>query len=211
MRAMSESKTEAEIAANLMRTARRIAFVVVPALFVAVLAVAVVRSGPKSVVGTEAPDFTLAAVRPEEGPISTQKLRGKPVVINFFASWCISCRIEARILQRTWEEFRNEGLIVLGITYQDAAEDSLDFMERFGLTYPVARDPNLEVAFQFGVLGVPETFFIDHRWTFAAIGTARQIGTRGKTVIYGPISSALLRSQVELLIERMQQESQPTP
>lgn len=181
---------------------RRIAFVAVPALFVAILVVAVVRSGPKSVVGTEAPDFTLQAVRPGEAAISSQKLRGKPAVVNFFASWCISCRTEARLLERTWQEFRDEGLIVLGITYQDAAEDSLDFIERFGLTYPVARDPNQEVAFQFGVLGVPETFFIDHRWAFAAIGTARQIGTRGKTVIYGPISSALLRSQVELLLEQ---------
>lgn len=210
MRAMVESKAEAEFA-SLMRTARRIAFVVVPALFVAVLAVAVVQSEPKSVVGTQAPDFTLAAVRPGEGPISTQNLRGKPVVVNFFASWCISCRIEARLLQRTWEEFRNEELIVLGITYQDAAEDSLEFIERFGLTYPAARDPNLEVAFRFGVLGVPETYFIDHQWRFAAIGPRKQIGTRGKTVVYGPISPALLRSQVELLIERMQPDSQPTP
>lgn len=205
---MNEGETKIE-PRGALRTAKRIAFAAVPAAFVALLAVGVMRSAPRSVVGGEVPEFKLSQLAPGAPAVSSDGLRGKPVVVNFFASWCISCRVEAPLLEKTWKSYR--GLIVLGVTYQDAEEDARDFIERFNITFPVARDTNQELANQFGVKGVPETFFIDHNWTFAAIGSGKQIGTRGKTVIYGAISPALLRSQVELLIERAKQDRRLGP
>jgi cytochrome c biogenesis protein CcmG/thiol:disulfide interchange protein DsbE len=185
-----------------LRVVTRVAFVLVPALLIAVLAVAVLRSGKTSLVGAEVPDFELPRVT-GRAPLSSKDLAGSPAVVNFFASWCVPCKTEAPILERTWRQNREKGLVVLGINIQDTEEDARDFVTKYGITYPVIRDVNQEVANQFGVTGIPETFFIDHRWKFAAIGTRNQIGSRGQTVVYGAISSALLNSQVELLLERV--------
>lgn len=185
-----------------LRVVTRVAFILIPASLIAVLAVAVLRSGKTSLVGAEAPDFQLPQVAGGAPSVSSKDLTGSPAVINFFASWCVPCKTEAPVLERTWRQNRDKGLVVLGINIQDTEEDARAFIGRYGITFPVVRDVNQEVANQFGVNGIPETFFIDHRWKFAAIGTSSQIGTRGKTVIYGPVSSALLRSQVELLLQR---------
>lgn len=182
------------------RIALRIAFTLVPAIFVAALAVGVLRSQKVTVVGQSAPDFTIAQLALGAPPLDSDDLRGKVVVVNFFSSWCIPCRDEAPILERAWQSYRSQGLVVLGVNIQDAEEDARAFIEKYGISYPVVRDTNQELANQFGVKGIPETFFIDHRWSFAAIGTSQKIGSRGKTVVYGAISSALLRDQIESLI-----------
>lgn len=182
---------------------KRAVFILIPTLFVGALAVGVLRSDPGVRIGGPAPEFNLPLVGADSDSLSTDDLKGKVAVVNFFSSWCASCKIEAPVFERTWQQYREKGLVVLGINIQDVEEDALDFIARYRITHPVVRDANQEVANQFGVKGIPETFFIDHRWTFAGIGTQDQIGTRGKTVIYGAISSAVLKSQVELLISRM--------
>ena len=93
-------------------------------------------------------------------PISLAALRGHPVVLNFWASWCIPCRDEAPLLEGTWKEFRSQGLIVLGVDTQDLEGPARAFMKEFGITYPNGRDPDGSVARMFGTTGVPETFFI---------------------------------------------------
>ncbi len=93
-------------------------------------------------------------------PVSLSTLRGHPVILNFWTSWCIPCREEAPILEATWEEFRPQGLLVIGVDTQDLEAPARAFLKEFHVTYPTFRDPDGSVARLFGATGVPETFFI---------------------------------------------------
>lgn len=118
-----------------------------------------------------APDFILTTFKGTT--ISLEGLRGKPVVINFWASWCPPCRIEAALLERTWRAYKNEGLIFLGINLQDRKEDALNYIREFDITYPNGPDPTGEISIDYGVSGLPVTFFVsrdgevDRRWVGA--------------------------------------------
>jgi cytochrome c biogenesis protein CcmG, thiol:disulfide interchange protein DsbE len=114
--------------------------------------------------GKPAPDFTLAALSTHaEPPIHLANLRGKPVVINFWASWCSPCADEAPLLQAAWQHAGTKGVIFIGIDYQDTQSDGLSFLQKQGITYPSAIDANGATAINYGVTGTPETFFIDRR------------------------------------------------
>ena len=108
----------------------------------------------------KAPAFTLERLD-REARLSMADLRGKAVVVNFWASWCVPCRDEAPVLQQTYERYRNEGLVVLGIDVNDFREDARRFMQRHGLTYPVVYDGKGSTVGKWGVRGFPETFFVD--------------------------------------------------
>ncbi len=115
----------------------------------------VVRS---PLVGREAPPF---ALRPVGGgaPVSLADLRGKPVVVNFWATWCVPCLQEHGALvsaARAWEGRAH----FLGIVYQDEESAIVRFLERHGSAYPSLVDEGGRTAIAFGVYGVPETFFI---------------------------------------------------
>lgn len=109
-----------------------------------------------------APAFTLPRLD-EEGTLSLADLRGKAVVINFWASWCVPCKEEAPVLEAAWREHRDEGLVVLGVDFNDLRGDALRFMEEVGMTYPVVYDRDGGLVAKFGATGVPETFFVDRR------------------------------------------------
>lgn len=110
-----------------------------------------------------APGFTLERLDAKGGTLSLEELRGKPLVVNFWASWCIPCKDEAPVLQETYERYRDQGLVVLGIDAQDFRKDARRFMERFGLTYPVVYDGKGSTLGKWGVTGFPETFFVDRQ------------------------------------------------
>ncbi|HEY7381429.1 MAG TPA: redoxin domain-containing protein [Gaiella sp.] len=110
----------------------------------------------------EAPPFALERLD-REGTLSLDDLAGKPLVVNFWASWCIPCREEAPRLQQTYERYGGQGLVVLGIDYQDFRADAKRFMKRFGLTYPNVYDGKGSLVGRWGLRGVPETFFVDRR------------------------------------------------
>ena len=85
------------------------------------------------------------------------------MVINFWASWCPPCREETPILQRVWDENQDQGIIVLGVNVQDSEEDSLKYLEEFGVTFSNVYDEGGRLTVDYGVTGLPVTFFIDRR------------------------------------------------
>ena len=107
-----------------------------------------------------APAFTLDRLD-RDGQLAVGDLKGKAVVVNFWASWCIPCRDEAPVLQKTYERYRDQGLVVLGVDVNDFRQDARRFMKRYGLTYPVVYDGKGSTVGKWGVRGFPETFFVD--------------------------------------------------
>lgn len=93
--------------------------------------------------------------------VALSQLRGTPVVLNFWASWCVPCQEEASTLERAWRrQARPRGVLFLGLDMQDVTSDARSFMRHYAIDYPNIRDPSNGVARTYGVTGVPETFFI---------------------------------------------------
>lgn len=134
-----------------------------------------------------APAFELPSLD-GDGRISLASLRGKAVVLNFWASWCIPCRDEAPILQSAWERHRDDGVVLLGIDAQDFRSDARGFVERFGLTYPNVHDPTGSTLGRYGVTGRPETWFVGRN--------GRLVGER----IQGPVSEEQLERNIQLAL-----------
>jgi cytochrome c biogenesis protein CcmG, thiol:disulfide interchange protein DsbE len=107
-----------------------------------------------------APAFSLPRLD-ADGELSLASLRGKQVIVNFWASWCAPCEDEAPLLEAAWREHRDEGLVVVGIDYDDFRTDARRFAKRNGMTYPLVYDRGGDMAEKYGLKGVPETFFID--------------------------------------------------
>ena len=113
-------------------------------------------------IGKPAPWFNLQRLD-GTGKVNLKSLRGKAVVVNFWASWCGPCKTESAALERAWQKHRGDGVVVLGVDYHDVAGDARDFVRRHGITYPIVRDHDGLVGTQYDLTGVPETFFIDRR------------------------------------------------
>ncbi|MBI2883997.1 MAG: TlpA family protein disulfide reductase [Candidatus Methylomirabilis oxyfera] len=117
------------------------------------------REVPSPLVGRQAPPFAMTMF--DGSSNSLEALRGKPVVLNFWASWCFpACYEEAPYLEAAWQAYRDRGLIVIGVDIQDRDADAKAFIERFKLSFPNAPDPQGKITIDYGVYGVPETFFI---------------------------------------------------
>lgn len=183
----------------------RVSIVLVPALiFVGLLWFGLMRSGPQATVGGEAPEFELPTLSGDT--LSSADLKGRPVVINFWASWCLPCREEAPLLERTWRQYRDEGVVFLGVNIKDAESDARDFVDEFDITYPIVRDLNQEMTRRFGVRGLPETFFADHEWRFVGAESGSRTGEQQGTVILGAITEEQLLTHVEILLRRAAEE-----
>jgi len=121
--------------------------------------------------GEKAPDFVLTTFDGDE--ISSTELSGKVVVLNFWASWCKPCEVEAEDLQTAWEMYKPGGEVVfLGAAYIDTDNEAMAYIERFGITYPNGHDLGTRISQAYGISGVPETFVIDQ----TGILTHAQIG-----------------------------------
>jgi cytochrome c biogenesis protein CcmG, thiol:disulfide interchange protein DsbE len=120
------------------------------------------RDIPSPLLERAAPAFALTTL--EGAPVSLAAHRGKVVVLNFWASWCYpACYEEAPVLERNWRAYRERGVVVLGVAIQDKREAAEKFVRDFGLTFPNAPDPTGRVSVDYGVYGVPETFFVDRQ------------------------------------------------
>jgi len=107
-----------------------------------------------------APDFTLEIFDAQGGGTFTlSENRGKVIVINFWASWCGPCRVEAPALQQVWEAYQDRGDVVLvGVDYVDNTADALGYIQEFGITYPNGPDLGTRISDAYHIQGVPETF-----------------------------------------------------
>lgn len=114
-----------------------------------------------TMVNRPAPDFTLTTFKGTT--ISLEGLKGKPIVINFWASWCPPCRIEAPLLERTWRAYKNRDVVFVGVDVQDREEDALNYIREFDITYPNGPDPTGEISIDYGVSGLPVTFFVSKK------------------------------------------------
>jgi cytochrome c biogenesis protein CcmG, thiol:disulfide interchange protein DsbE len=112
-------------------------------------------------VGEAAPDFALERLD-TSGEIRLSSLRGKVVVLNFWASWCEPCKEEAPVLERTWSEHGPDDLVVVGVDWKDLGSAARRFAERYRMTYPLVRNGQ-ELTRPYGLTGVPETFVIDRK------------------------------------------------
>lgn len=150
-----------------------IAAVAVPVLaFLAILAWASFTSGPArgglavndntvelDVDGEAAPTFSLALYG--GGEIDSQQLRGKVVMLDFWASWCLPCREEAPVLAQVYAEYEERGVEFVGVNLWDNAGDAEVFLQQQGHEYPNGIDEGGKIAISYGVRGIPEKFFID--------------------------------------------------
>jgi cytochrome c biogenesis protein CcmG/thiol:disulfide interchange protein DsbE len=95
-----------------------------------------------------------------DGQIRLADYRGKALVLNFWASWCEPCKEEAPLLEEAWQTYRDDGLVVIGIDAQDFRTDAQGFVDRYGITYPIAFDGHGSSLGRFGNTGFPETWFV---------------------------------------------------
>lgn len=138
----------------------RLIIVGVLILFVAGLAVGLYRSSTSQSRATgEAPDFELTTF--DGQVVRLSDLRGKGVVINFWASWCDPCRDEAELLERTWRQEKENGIVFIGVDYLDQEPAARAYLAEFDITYPNGMDLQSKIARRYGIQGVPETFFVD--------------------------------------------------
>ncbi len=114
---------------------------------------------PTPLIGNPAPAWHLETL--EGDSISLEELRGKVVLLNFWASWCVPCRAEHSVLIRAARAWPEEDLEVIGIVYDDSRRNAQRFLDQLGNAWRHVLDPGSRTAIDYGVHGVPESFFID--------------------------------------------------
>lgn len=139
-------------------------------------------------IGKPAPEFALERLD-GGGSVSLADLKGKVVVINFFASWCLPCTEENPALVRVYERYRTSDVVILGVDYQESRDNGRAYVQRMGMAWPTVADDDGRVALSYGVFGPPETFFIGAD----GVISGRHIG---------PIDEATLANGIEALRAR---------
>lgn len=148
---------------------------------------AVAPGGPR--VGEAAPDFALASLDGDR-TVRLSDYRGRPVVVNFWASWCNPCREEFPLLAAARREHRDERVEILGISYRDIPADARRFARSEHARWPLARDDRGVVADAYGVRAIPQSFFVDARGILRArvfgITSADDLEAALRTILPGP-------------------------
>ena len=115
--------------------------------------------GGHPLVGKAAPEIDLLTIDGE--PVKLSELRGRPVLVNFWATWCPPCREEFPLMVDAYAEHEADGLEILGVMHQDLADGARDFAQDMGATWPILADPDDSAYRDYLVVGLPTSFFID--------------------------------------------------
>ncbi|MCL4531421.1 MAG: TlpA family protein disulfide reductase [Chloroflexi bacterium] len=139
--------------------------------------------------GFLAPDFSLETPTGEK--ISLSQMRGQAVLVNIWATWCPPCREEMPTIQKYYEQYKEQGFVVLGInsTVQDNPLDVVPFVNQYGLTFPILLDETGTLGPKYDLRSLPSSFFINRDGSIAEV------------VIGGPMSEALLRTNIEEILK----------
>lgn len=156
-------------------------------LALAALACASSPSGPQA--GAEAPDFELPTPQGNELALST--FRGRPVMLNFFTTWCGPCQAEMPAMQAVYQRYAGEGLVLLAVDLQDTPDEVADYGEEMGLSFPLLVDEQGRVGNLYGVNSFPRTFFIDTDGVIRHIA----VGTMAEEEIEDDVKDLLKRAQ----------------
>ncbi len=140
-------------------------------------------------VGHPAPDFTLTNWNDPAGqPIRLSALKGKPVVLNFWASWCTPCNEETPLLQATWQRYQDKGVVFIGIDYHDQQQVAQQFLQKYQVTYPNGPDASGSISVDYGVSNVPATVFVDRSGVVVR-------------KILGPVDAQTLEDEIQQLLK----------
>jgi cytochrome c biogenesis protein CcmG/thiol:disulfide interchange protein DsbE len=142
----------------------------------------------RPIAGNPSPDFQVQYYDGYEwqgrDASSLADFNGQVVVLNFWASWCVECRIEADLLQQASQAYENQGVVFLGVAYVDVEPKSREYLTDYNITYPNAPDLRSLVSKAFEITGVPETFIIDQTGEIAYV----HIGPIDAPTLYGEIN-----------------------
>lgn len=177
-------------------TQRRITYTLILILGLAWIFISADKSGistsgqiPAPQEGFLAPDFELKTI--DGGTIKLSNLRGQAVLVNLWATWCPPCRAEMPAIEKVYNEYKDEGFIVLAVnmTHQDTFSNIAPFIDEYGLTFPILLDETNSAGSAYQLRSLPSSFFIDRE------------GIISEVVIGGPMAEALLRTRVEEILK----------
>jgi len=160
------------------------AFVVLVA-FLGLLGWGLVKAQKSPITSGAAPDFTLTSF--DGKTLTLSKLQGKVVVVNFWASWCPPCRVEAPYLEQTWRKYKDRGVVFIGVDYVDTEPNALTYLKEFDITYFNGPDLGTRISQSYNIKGVPETYYV-----------ARNGEVRGNTI--GPLIPPQLDQKIDELL-----------
>lgn len=143
------------------------------------------RDIPSPLVGRPAASFSLPLF--DGGRFALDEHRGKVIVVNFWASWCVPCREEAPLLEAAWRAYRDRGVVFVGVNIQDSDPAARAFLREFGVTFPNGPDAGGRLAIDYGVYGIPELFVVgrDGRIRY------KHVGAVGEATLVRTVEAAL--------------------
>ena len=136
-------------------------------------------------VGQPAPDFTLQTT--DGQTLTLSQLRGRPVIVNFWASWCVPCRDEFPLLVSAYQKYSPQGLQIVGVIHQDQTQSAQSFASSYGANWPLVQDPGDSAYNAYHNIGVPVSYYIDRQGIVRAVS-------------YGPPPSGFLDDQISQIL-----------
>ena len=130
------------------------------------------------------PDFSLSTLDGKK--ISLKDFRGKIVLLNFWASWCVPCREEMPAMEKLYQEYKDKNFVILAVAVKDRRQDAIDFVKELKITYPIVLDPDAQVGGLYGAWGLPATYLIGPKGEGLARGW-------GPAEWYGPGARKLIK------------------